>query len=65
MRPAIDALVSDSPSDKPLRLHILVKELNGDTSALKNDLGDYIDSLPSVGKNRFDVVEITAFDYIQ
>ena len=53
MRDAVIDLVAKSPTDKPLRLHIL-KKLGSNSESLSNSLRNYIDSIPE--RDRIDLI---------
>jgi hypothetical protein len=63
MKTAVNDLVTKSPTDKPLLLHILVREENAATNQLKAQLQTYIDTIlePSASI-RFLPVKIEAFE---
>ena len=63
MRTAVNDLVAHSPADKPLLLHILVKENNAAANQLKAQVQAYIDGLESA--SRFQPVKVESFELIQ
>ncbi len=61
MRDAVNALIAESPTDKPLKLHILVPPPGNDSAPLQAALDNYIGTLPA--KKKFELI-IDPFDII-
>jgi hypothetical protein len=61
MKKAVDDLIDKSPTDKPLKLHIL-KKPGSSSSGLQQSLESYIEGLPD--KDRFELI-IEGFELAQ
>ena len=66
MRTAVDSLIVNSPADKPLLLHILVKEQNAAAKQLRQQVQDYIDNVVDpLARSRFMPVIVESYEFIR